>query len=357
MSFNFQIKIKNIPEGNPMFFISYINDTYDDRVNLKIDKLYFIMSDSEKIQITIENYEDVTQNLKHCNIEQISVLVVKAIREKPDISMTKVNDIFNKSSSIDYDISYVESIIIPKLDLDLEAFRYVHALFQIPQLNIPEDYGEISTKNYYPIIKEIQTLIENQNKKQILLQELNYRAEENNKILEEKVNDLINKINIDEESNKNLINSNKQLNDKKTYFEKRVSYLDGEIDKMYESERLFKKKIVDYQNNFLSNLCSKEFENLDLESFQKDYVGEFYFNILCQAKNKFLELNEFRSKITEEIDTDFGIIEMILNSKTYTKFEKDMMTKLDLSGIKNITLEKKLEIFSLFLQNLLGIMD
>ena len=116
-------------------------------------------------------------------------------------------------------------------------------------------------------------------------------------------------------------------------------------------EYSIKNLIQKYQNTFIADIHNEVYLPNEV-SKDIEFIGDFYNNLIFQAKNKFVvdlkALNDF-------FDYNSGMIRMIVKSKGYSKV-KDLIN-VELTKLESKDIKIRCEVFSVFLQNIYNLID
>jgi len=199
MTFNLIIEKELLPDTT-ILLISYIDEMYNVKIDLKYDKIIFITTtqantqtesetnthtQTDKQEVNFDNYEDIKNKILTTNtIQTINIVIEKNPRDinlKHTTSQLKNIDkacneeeFFTKriqvDSSLNSDSGLMESVYFQQTDFELEAFKAVFSMLSKVSSNghnkdndkqiLKELEDEIRAKSYYTtfilIKKQIQ---------------------------------------------------------------------------------------------------------------------------------------------------------------------------------------------------------
>ena len=395
MNCEFTIEKQNLHDTK-VILLSYIEDTFGLKIHPTVDKIFTINKSNIKIEIDTNDLEDLKDTLP----ESIKIIIEKKKNVKEDMNHDQIDKFIDE---IEFgtmnDNPREESFIIGKYD-DSEVFKKIIEFIQFNNVTIPFDLdSHISNKKYYTQFKDIlkwiseskycvQTLsekvktIECSELKKVeeiatlkkfietshneFMKDKTHLVEENcmlqTSYLELKKN--LSEATIQSEKLKLENNKLTQMNmikntncSDENMLRQKVETLQKKLDEVMLVKKQNEMMINKFEKSFYNDVMNNNYMPSDEYSGKKNDVSEsmindFYNHIVFQAKHNFI--NKL-TQINDFLEANSGMIGIILDSKKYKSMQN--LVKIDVKKLETGDFKEKCEIYSIFIQNIMNIME
>jgi len=133
----------------------------------------------------------------------------------------------------------------------------------------------------------------------------------------------------------------------------KLDTMQKKLDEQFIKQKQYETMINKFEKSYYADVMNNNYmPSSDFSLMNENIIADFYNHIVFQTKHNFI--NQL-TMINDFLDSNCGMVNMILEGKKYKSINN--LVKIDPKKLESSDIKEKCEVFSMFIQNVLNILE